>query len=816
MRHGLAFCVISAALVSGGSYLSAASPQPPAAPAPATAPQRTLVDKYCVTCHNQRVKTAGLMLDKMDLERLPERAEVWEKVIRKVRGGMMPPQGMPRPDQATLDNFATWVETTIDRAAAANVNPGSVGLHRLNRTEYRNAIRDLVDLDAVDVAALLPADDDSDGFDNIANVLKESPSFLESYIGAAREASRLAVGDPASPVAVSVYRVEADVPQDDYVEGMPLGTRGGLRVRYFFPLDGEYKFDVKLRQSAIYVKGLEFPHQVEMTIDGIRVFTAKIGGADDLRKQDQGLAAAADEIQSRFQNLRLNVKAGPHTIIVTFVQRALAVNDEVLQPYTREIKPSGGMTGVPGIERLDIMGPFKATGPGDTPSRRRIFVCHPVKESDELPCARKVLTNLTSRAFRHPATTADLETPLSFYQEGRNKGGFERGIQNALTYILASPKFLYRAEKDPAGLASGSTYRINDLELASRLSFFLWSSVPDDTLLKVAGDGKLKDPVVFEQQVRRMLADPKSESLVSSFSAQWLGVRGLAGLDPDTAEFPNFEENLRAALAKEMDLFVGTIIRDDRSALDLLNANYTFLNERLALHYGIKGVRGSQFRRVTLADQNRWGLLGKGSILAVTSYGNRTSPVLRGKWILENILGTPPADPPPNVPALKENQAGAPGQLSVRQLMEQHRANPTCATCHRVMDPLGFSLENFDAVGQWRTKDHGNLIDASGQLADGNKVDSPAALRQALMKRPQQFVGTLTEKLLTYALGRSLAYYDMPTVRAIVRQAAQNDYRFSSLVMGVAKSAPFQMRKIPEAPGASVAAAVDHKIYENR
>jgi hypothetical protein len=806
MHKVRAFLVIGTIVLSGG-FLFAAQPQQPASPPP----QKALVDKYCVTCHNERLKTGGLVLDKMDLGRVPEGAAVWEKVIRKLRGGMMPPQGTPRPDQPTIDSLATWLETSIDRAAAANPNPGRVGLHRLNRTEYGNAIRDLLDLDVPEVAALLPPDDDSDGFDNIASVLRESPSFLESDINAAREASRLAVGDPASPVAVSVFRVPAAQPQYKYVEGMPLGTRGGVRVRHYFPLDGEYQFSMTLRQSQMYVKGLEFPHTIELTIDGERVFTGSVGGEADLKAQDQQLAAAAQAIQSRFQKLRFKVKAGPHTVIATFLERDFAVSDDVLEPFERDISPSGGMNGIPAVDRLEIMGPFKPTGSGDTASRRRIFVCHPTNGQDELPCARKIITALERRAFRKPVTEADLETPLSFYQKGRNQANFEKGIQSALQYILASPQFLYRAEQDPAQVAAGGSYRIGDLDLASRLSFFLWSSVPDDELLNLAGSnqagqGKLKDPAVFEKQVRRMLADPKSKALVTNFGGQWLGVRGLAGFDPDNDEFPNFEENLRRAMQQEIELFLGSIVREDRSITDLMQGNYTFVNERLAQHYGIQGVRGDQFRRVTLTDENRWGLLGKGSVLAVTSYPNRTSPVLRGRWILENIMGTPPADPPPNVPPLKENVAGVTA-LSVRQLMEQHRANPTCASCHRIMDPLGFSLENYDAVGGWRSRDHGNAVDASGTLADGTPVNGPAALRKALMKRPEQFVRTMTEKLLTYALGRSLAYYDMPTVRAIVHEAAGNDYRFSSIVMGIVKSTPFEMRKAPETANPAVAEA---------
>jgi Protein of unknown function (DUF1592)/Protein of unknown function (DUF1588)/Protein of unknown function (DUF1585)/Protein of unknown function (DUF1595)/Protein of unknown function (DUF1587)/Planctomycete cytochrome C len=799
--------LIATSGVSKADRLLAAAipePRPIQTPTPAsTSPSRTLVDKYCVTCHNQRSKTAGLMLDTANLDQVSQDAETWEKVIRKLRGRMMPPPGAPRPDEATIDTFVTQLESSIDRAAASHANPGHVMLHRLNRTEYGRAIRDLLDLTDTDVASLLPSDDDSDGFDNVASVLKESPAFMEGYIGAAREAARLAVGDMSSPVAFNVYRVPGGRPQREYVEGMPLGTRGGWMVRHYFPLDGEYKFDITLRQSQIYVKGLEFPHQLIMTIDGERVFQRAIGGEEDLRAQDQELAAAAQAIQGRLKNLRFQVRAGPHTVIVTFLQKTFAQSDEVLQPYTRDVGPSGGMNGIPSIEKLEVMGPYDPSGPGDTPSRRRIFVCRPsgVKgparvNDDELACATKILTTLATRAYRRPVTDADLETPLRFYKVGRSKGDFDKGIQQGLTYILASPKFLYRSEQDPPNLAVGSNHPITDLELASRLSFFLWSSIPDTDLLRLAREGRLKDSAVLERQVRRMLTDPRSDALVTNFFAQWLRLRELALVDPDTSEYPNFEDDLRQALQRELELFTASIVREDRSVLDLMTANDTFVNGRLAIHYGIPGVRGSHFRRVTLTDPNRFGLLGKGGILTLTSYGNRTSPVLRGRYVLETILGTPPPTPPPNVPPLKENQAGT-AQLSVRQLLEQHRANATCASCHRVLDPPGLALENFDAIGQWRTKDYGVPVDASTTMLDGATVNSPAALRQVLMKRPEQFVGTMTEKLLTYALGRSVAYYDMPAVRGIVRESARNNYTFSSMILAVVKSAPFQMRRVP-------------------
>jgi hypothetical protein len=799
--------LIATSGVSKADHLLAAvmpEPQPiqtPPTPA-STSASRVLVDKYCVTCHNQRSKTAGLTLDTANLDQVSQDAETWEKVIRKLRGRMMPPPGVPRPDEASIDTFVTQLESSIDRAAANHANPGYVMLHRLNRTEYGRAIRDLLDLTDTDVASLLPSDDDSDGFDNVASVLKESPAFMEGYIGAAREAARLAVGDMSSPVAFNVYRVPGGRPQREYVEGMPLGTRGGWMVRHYFPLDGEYKFDITLRQSQIYVKGLEFPHQLIMTIDGERVFQRAIGGEEDLRAQDQELAAAAQAIQGRLKNLRFQVKAGPHTVIVTFLQKTFAQSDEVLQPYTRDVGPSGGMNGIPSVEKLEVMGPYNPAGPGDTPSRRRIFVCRPsgvegaLRESNEVACATKILTTLATRAYRRPVTDADIETPLRFYKAGRSKGDFDKGIQQALTYILASPKFLYRSEQDPPNLTAGSNHRITDLELASRLSFFLWSSIPDTDLLRLAREGRLKDPAVLERQVRRMLTDPRSDALVTNFFAQWLRLRELTLVDPDTSEYPNFEDDLRQALQRELELLTASIVREDRSVLDLMTANDTFVNERLAIHYGIAGVRGAQFKRVTLTDPNRFGLLGKGGILTLTSYGNRTSPVLRGRYVLETILGTPPPTPPPNVPPLKENQAGT-AQLSVRQLLEQHRANATCASCHRVLDPPGLALENFDAIGHWRSKDSGVPVDASTTMLDGTIVSSPAALRQALMKRPEQFVGTMTEKLLTYALGRSVAYYDMPAVRGIVRESARSNYTFSSMVLAIVKSAPFQMRRVP-------------------
>jgi cytochrome c5 len=758
--------------------------------------QRELLDEYCVVCHNQQAKTAGLMLDKMDVEHPAQAAATWEKVILKLRGGMMPPQGNPAPDEKARFALITYLEDSLDRAAAAKPNPGRAPLHRLNRTEYGDAVRDLLDLD-VDVSALLPADDESDGFDNIADVLKVSPSLLEQYLTASGKISALAVGDPATLPVSRLVQVPPDLAQEDHIDGLPLGTRGGILIRHNFPLDGEYDFSVALLQNIVgYLTGLEWPHQLEITIDGERVFLAPVGGEEDNKMSDANLGVAKDTLDARLRT-RIKVAAGPHAVGVAFLRKNSAESDEPLQPFTRDLDLQN-MNGIPLIDHVQITGPFNATGPGDTPSRRRIFSCRPAAAKDEVACARTILSTLARRAYRRPLTAKDNETLLSFYQAGRNQGSFDAGIENALRLILASPNFLFRAEPDPAGQAVGSVYRVGDLELASRLSFFLWSSVPDEELLTAATQGKLHDPSVLEKEVRRMLADPKAQALVNNFAGQWLFLRNLQNVAPNEDIFPNFDDNLRQSFRKETELFFSSIIREDHNVLDLLNADYTFVNERLARHYGIPNIYGSQFRRVKLADENRRGLLGQGSVLTVTSQPNRTSPVLRGKWILENIMGTPPPAPPPNVPPLKENEEGAKKMLSVRALLEEHRKNPTCATCHKIMDPLGFSLDNFDAIGQWRVKESGNAIDASGQLADGTQVSGPVELRKALMKHPEQFVRTLTAKLMTYGLGRGLEYYDQPAVRKVEQDAARGNYRFSALVLGIVESAPFQMKQVPE------------------
>jgi len=594
-----------------------------------------------------------------------------------------------------------------------------------------------------------------------------------------------------------------------------LGTRGGILIHHNFPLDADYEFNVFLLRNIVgYLTGMEFPHQLEISIDGERVFIAPVGGEEDLKLVDTNLALAGDTLDARLRT-KVHVKAGPHDVAVAFLRRDSAESDEPLQPFTRDLDLQN-MNGIPLIDHVQVTGPFNATGPGDTPSRRRIFVCTPGNSSDEVPCAKKILSALARRAYRRPVTDGDMETLLNFFQAGKNQGNFESGIEGALRLILASPKFLFRAEPDPARVAAGTVYHVSDLELASRLSFFLWSSIPDDELLNVAAQGKLKEPAVLDREVRRMLADPKAEALVNNFAEQWLFLRNVQSVAPDESTFPNFDDNLRQSFRRETELFFESMLREDRDVMDLLTANYTFVNERLAKHYGIPNIYGDQFRRVTLTNDARRGLLGQGSILSVTSYPTRTSPVLRGKWIMENLMGTPPPAPPPNVPPLKDQAQGG-KVLSIRQLMEEHRKNAPCSTCHKVMDPLGFALENFNGVGEYRTKDASGAIDASGQLADGTKIDGVIGLREALLKHPEYFVGILTEKMLTYALGRPLEYYDMPVVRGIVQGASRNEYRFSALIMGIVKSESFEMKKAPEgeAPGVTTA-AVRRSVIESK
>ena len=635
-------------------------------------------------------------------------------------------------------------------------------------------------------------------------MLRVSPSLLEQYLTAARKVSALAVGDPKTTPVGTVYRVPPDRAQEDHIEGLPLGTRGGILVRHNFPLDAVYEFNIVLLQNIVgYVPGLEWPHEIEIAIDGERVFIAEVGGDQDNKLSDTNLALTKETLDRRLRT-RVSVKAGPHDVGVAFLRKDSALSDEPLQPFTRNLDLQD-MNGLPTINFMQITGPFAVTGPGDTPSRRKIFMCDArvnasrsgsakaSAERDEVACAKQILTTVARHAYRRPVNENEIDDLMRFFSAGRRRGTFETGIEEALAFVLASPKFLFRAEPDPPTVAAGATYPVPDFELASRLSFFLWSTVPDDELINTAASGQLHEPAALERQVRRMLADPKSQALVDNFAAQWLFLRNLQSFIPDSDEFPNWDDNLRQAMRTETGLFFESIMREDRNVLDLLTADFTYLNERLAKHYGIPNVYGSHFRRVKIADENRRGLLGQGAVLAVTSYPNRTSVVLRGKYILENILGTPPPSPPAAVPPLKETgDDGKP--RSLRVLMEQHRASPACATCHRVMDPLGFSLENFDATGRWRVRDVTGAVDASGQLADGTPVDGPVALRKALLKHPEQFVRTMTEKMLTYALGRGLEYYDMPVVRSIARDAASQHYRFSSIVLGIVKSTPFQKK----------------------
>jgi hypothetical protein len=764
----------------------AAGAQEPSSPRP-------VLDKYCVSCHSARLKTAGLVLEGMDSSSVARDTVVWEKVVRRLRAGSMPPQGLPRPDTPTYAAAAGWLEGALDRTARERPTAGRPLVHRLNRAEYANAVRDLLALQ-IDPAAFLPPDDSSYGFDNIADVLGTSPALLESYLTAAGRISALAVGDAAIGPSSQTFHVRGDASQVEHVEGLPLGTRGGLLVRPTFPLDGEYVFKVKLLQTNLgSIRGLEYTDQLEITIDGERVHLAPVGGAAEYSAAPDNATDVANGIEARLQ-VRVPAKAGLRAVGVTFLQKTAAQRGNHLQPFLRTTLIATDHTGLPHIESFSITGPFNATGPGDTPSRRRIFTCRPAVRADEGPCAETIITTLARRAFRRPVTRQEVERLLAFYGSA---GSFEHGIELALRAILASPKFAFRVESDPPETMPGATYRISDLELASRLSFFLWSSIPDDELVALAAKGRLKDPAVLEQQVRRMLADARVEALVSNFAGQWLYLRNLRSFEPDKNEFPDFDDNLRQGLQRETELLFDSIMREDRSVLDLMTADYTFVNERVAKHYGIPHVYGSQFRRIPVTDEARKGLLGQGSILMVTSHADRTSPVVRGKWILDNLLGTPPLPPPPDVPPLKENQ-GDTEPHSLRERMEEHRSNPSCASCHKVMDPLGFALENFDAVGAWRTTDEGTRIDATGQLADGTPIDGVVSLRNALLRRPETFVSTMTEKMLTYALGRGLASYDMPAVRSIVRGAAAHDFRFSSVVLGVVGSVPFQMRTKPQ------------------
>jgi hypothetical protein len=749
-----------------------------------TATEHAGVQQYCTGCHSSRVKSGGL-----SIAELKSGSPEWEKVVRKLRTGMMPPAGAPRPDAAGIDALATSIEKELDEAATAKSNPGRPALHRLNRVEYANSVRDLLTLD-IDPAAYLPTDDSSHGFDNIAEVLNVSPTLMEGYVRAAGKISRLAVGDASVSPLVETYHLPSTLSQTQHIEGTPAGTRGGIVIHHNFPADGEYILKLTLYFTTnTFVFGThQKGEQIEVALNGERVALLDV---NPQMKVDDDLRTG-----------KLKIKAGPQTITVAFIQRAFGPVEDFVQPFDHSLGDlflgrTQGLTGLPHLRDVGINGPYNVTGVSDTPSRERIFTCKPKQGSEEIPCAKKILSALARQAYRHPASAEDVEDLLSTFQAGRNKSDFEGGIRIALQLILANPEFVFRFEQTPRGVTPGANYRVSDFELASRLSYFLWSRGPDEPLLALAARGRLKDPAVLQQQVTRMLADPRSEALAKNFAGQWLYLRNLEDAQPDLFAYPNFNRNLLDAMRRETELFFMSILHEDRNVLDLLNADYTFVNENLARHYGIPDVVGSNFRRVSIADQNRRGLLGQGSILTVTSYANRTSPVVRGKWVLDNLLGAPPPNPPANVPPLKENLEGA-KPLAVRARLEEHRSNPACAGCHTMMDPIGFALENFDATGAWRVMDSGFPIDANGKLVDGTKVDGPVSLRLALVNHSGAFISTFTEKLLTYALGRGLEAYDMPTVRSIDREAARTGDRFSSIVLGIVKSAPFQLRRAEE------------------
>jgi hypothetical protein len=771
------------------------------------APQ-ALVDQYCVTCHNKRLKTAGLLLDESRLNHLSANADLWERVAKKLHAGAMPPAGSPRPDDKALGGFVTWLETSLDKEALQSPDPGRPAVHRLNRAEYANAIRDLLGLE-VDARSLLPADTSGFGFDNIADVLSVSSSLLERYMAAARKISRLALGDPTIKPGLQTYNLPYMVLRQDVRmnEELPFGSRGGTTIRHMFPVDGEYLLKVTLQRGYLDTepRGLPTRELIDIRIDGERVALLPVGGADAVGPNPYSSAPKPPADEGLF--VRLAAKAGPHTIGVTFQNRTWA--PEGIGPSrfpaasfgTQSAKSSGVATGrvEMAVDSVSVEGPFNALRPGLTESRRRLLVCDPGATgrptAREDACAKTILSRLARRAYRRAETPNDVATLMEFYEAGRAEADFDTGIQRALERVLVSPYFIYRVEKDPKTAGPRQAYRISDVELASRLSFFLWSSIPDESLLDLATAGRLKDPKILEQQVRRMLADPKSKGFIQNFFSQWLYTRNMRLHRPDQKAFMDFDENLREAFITETEMFVDSQVHEDHGVMELLTADYTFVNGRLARHYGVPNIYGPRYRRVTFADDRRAGILGQGSLLTVTSMSTRTSPVKRGAWLLEHLLGTPPPPPPPNVPALPESAEGKKVATTVRERMEEHRRNPVCASCHSKMDPLGFALENFDGVGQWRDRDGESAVDASGVLPDGTKFGGPAEFRRALTERPEAMVSTVTTKLLTYAMGRGVESHDMPAVRRIMRDAGPGGYKWSALILGVVNSTPFQMRR---------------------
>jgi hypothetical protein len=758
-----------------------------AAPQPVSGsgvPVLAFVNRYCVDCHDREMNKGGLDLDLISRDAVTQHPEAWERVAKKLRARQMPPVGKARPQERDYEAAITGLTSVLDRAAEKQPNPGRTEtFRRLNRTEYQNAIRDLLALD-IDAAALLPKDDAGHGFDNVT-VGDLSPTLLDRYISAAQKISRLAVGTPSRSQGGTTIRIRPDLTQEEHVEGLPFGTRGGALIQHTFPRDGKYEIQIRLtRDRNEEIEGLRESHELEVLLDRERVKLFTVAPPPD-----KNYETVDGKLKVRFP-----VTAGPHQLGVTFLKKSSPLLETKRQPYNAHFNMHRHPRLTPAVYQVSINGPYDSTGPGDTPSRRRIFIAQPTKAEDEDRCASQILSTLLRQAYRRPVTSADLAKPMEFYRRAKVEAGFEAGIEAALTAVLVSPEFLFRIENDPPDVSPNTVYQLDDVSLASRLSFFLWSSIPDDELLDAAIRGDLHKPRMMEKQVRRMLADERAGSLVSNFVGQWLHLRNLESATPDLRLFPDFDDNLRQAFRRETELFVGSIFREDRSVLELLKADYTFLNERLARHYGIPGVYGSRFRRVQLGDSSeRGGLLRQSSVLTVTSYATRTSPVIRGKWVLDNLLGTPPPPPLPNVPALKDNTVSA--TLSVRERLAEHRANTACASCHDLMDPVGFALENFDAIGRWRTLEDGLPIDATGGLPDGSKFASVSGLEDGLLKRPDIFVSALTEKLLTFALGRGVESYDSPAVRKIVRDAQANDYRFSSIVLGIANSTPFTMRK---------------------
>ena len=800
--------------LAAAPLLNARTPQsaPPAATSTgSTVAPADVLNKYCVGCHNDRLKTAGLQIDTLQASPIADHAPQWEKIVTRLRTGEMPPPGRPRPDSATYRRVVTSLERALDAAAAANPHPGRVPVHRLNRSEYTNAIRDLLDLQ-IDARSLLASDEaDQEGFDNVASVLSLSPALLEDYLSAARQLSRRAVGDLALRTVIDTFKISKALVQDERLgDELPFGSRGGALIRYPFPVNGDYTIKVLLRrQEYDYIIGMGERHQLEVRLDGVLLKRFAVGGEakgmttpENFAGNTQGDPEFEEYMHTADAQLELRVPvpAGPHDVGVSFVGRFWAPEGVLQPPQTGFGRTTNEYYhGNPAVEFVSIGGPYSASAKGDSPSRRKVFVCHPKDAASEEPCAKKILSTLGTRAYRRPLGDTEITTLLGFYREGRKEGGFDAGIQRGLERILASPSFLFRIERQPAGIAAGSAYRVGDLELASRLSFFLWGSIPDDELRDAAIRGSLNDAGALQQQVRRMLRDPRSIALVDHFASRWLELNKIAGVVPDTELYPEFDENLRDAMQQETRLFVGDQIQDDRSVTELLTANYSMLNQRLATHYGLRDVYGDHFRRVTFTDGTRGGLLGHSSVLTITSYPNRTSVTMRGRWLLANLLGAPPPPPPPDIPPLKE--AGTEGHpRSLRERMEAHRASPACASCHQRMDPLGFALENFDAVGKWRTMSDGAPIDPSASFPDGTRFDGLAGLRTLVVSHKEDFVRTLTGKLLAYAIGRGLDHHDMAAIRTIARDAAASGDSWSSIVSGIVTSTPFRMAIAPGDP----------------